>query len=215
MLWPAAVANLPMVTFGCLVPVSAEPNNSPLERPDRAGWVLVGGRSRRMGTDKALVDVGGQPLAARVASQIAPVCGRVSLVGDPARYAHLGFPVVPDRFAGEGPLSGIEAALRTTHSDWNLIVACDMPQLAAALLETLFSVGGDCSVAAYADGRVEPLCAVYHRGCHAVILAAIEAGVRSVKAVLPGLALRYVRVDAPRSIPNLNTPEDVARYQNG
>lgn len=171
-----------------------------------------------MGTDKALVELAGVPLATRVARQIAPVCGVVSLVGDPAKYAALslngGFPVVADRFPGEGPLAGIEAALRTTASDWNLIVACDMPELDAALLEALFAGGENCNVAAYADGRFEPLCGVYHRRCHAAVLAAIEAGVRRVKDVLPALGLRYVRVDNPQ-IPNLNTPEDVARYQNG
>ena len=211
----AIVGNLTMVTFSWLVTLSPEPNITLSDRGNRAGWVLAGGRSRRMGTDKALVEVAGQPLAARVASQIARVCGTVSLVGDPARYSHLGFPVLPDRFPGEGPLAGIEAVLRSSPADWNLIVACDMPQLDAALLEALFSAGGDCNVATHEDGRIEPLCAVYHRRCHPAILAAFEAGVRGVRHVLPQLALRYVRVDASRPIPNLNTPEDVARYQNG
>lgn len=194
--------------------MSTEPPNPAPTALNRAGWVLVGGRSRRMGTDKALVEVAGLPLAVRVAAQITPVCGVVSLVGDPARYGALGFPVVPDRFPGEGPLAGIEAALRTSSADWNLVVACDMPQLDAPMLEALFMGGGDCNVATYADGRFEPLCGVYHRRCHAAILAAIEAGVRRVKDVLPALGLRYVRVDGP-AIPNLNTPADVARYQNG
>lgn len=167
-----------------------------------------------MGTDKALVDVGGMALAARVAAEIAPVCGTVTLVGDPERYGGLGLPVIGERFAGEGPLSGIEAILRKSSADWNLIVACDMPSLDAAMLEKLFAGGGDCNVATYGDGKFEPLCGVYHRRCHAAVLAALEAGVRRVKDVLPTLALRYVRVDTPR-IPNLNTPEDVARYQNG
>ncbi len=123
--------------------------------------------------------------------------------------------MIPDRFPGAGPLAGIEAVLRTTPADWNLIVACDMPHLDAALLEELFRAGGDCNVAAYEDGNFEPLCAVYHRRCHAAVLAALEAGVRRLKDVLPSLALRYVRVDASRPIPNLNTPEDLTRYQNG
>jgi molybdopterin-guanine dinucleotide biosynthesis protein A len=82
-----------------------------VSEPSRAGWVLVGGRSRRMGTDKALIEIGHQPLARRVAAEIGRICGMVSLVGDPAAYAGLGLPVVPDRFPGLGPLAGIEAAL--------------------------------------------------------------------------------------------------------
>ncbi|MES1257997.1 MAG: NTP transferase domain-containing protein, partial [Acidobacteriota bacterium] len=86
---------------------------------NRAGWILVGGRSARMGSDKALLRIGGRPLALRIADAVAEVCGPVTLVGDPARYASLGLPVLADEFAGEGPLSGIEAALRGTRADWN------------------------------------------------------------------------------------------------
>src|ERR1700733_7787412 len=85
-------------------------------KSDRAAWILVGGRSSRMGTDKARADSGGRALALRVADQAAAVCGTVSLVGDPAKYGDLGLPVIADRFPGQGPLAGIEAALGTTAS---------------------------------------------------------------------------------------------------
>src|SRR5579871_2614494 len=58
-----------------------------LSRNDRSGWVLAGGASRRMGTDKALIEVNGQPLILLAAARAAEVCGKVSIVGDPARYA--------------------------------------------------------------------------------------------------------------------------------
>jgi molybdenum cofactor guanylyltransferase len=182
----------------------------------RAGWVLVGGHSRRMGTDKALLEIGNQPLARRVAADIGRICGTVSLVGDPAAYGGLGLPVLPDRFPGRGPLAGIEAALNAATSEWNLVVACDMPSLDLSILEELFAAapadGGDCAVPAYSDGRIEPLCAVFHARCHAALLAALEAGVRKVTEALAQLALRYVRVSSADSFANLNTPEDVARY---
>src|SRR5947209_11223204 len=118
-----------------------------------------------MGRDKALLEIAGIPLALRVASEIAKVCGSVSLVGDPLKYAALGLPVVPDAFPDEGPLAGIEAALRCTPADWNLIVACDMPALNVGVLENLFAALGtdseaDCAVPQYPDGRTEHLCAV-------------------------------------------------------
>src|ERR1700728_3371496 len=100
---------------------------------NRAGWVLVGGRSRRMGANKALIEIGHQPLARRVAAEIGKLCGRVALVGDPGLYDGLGLPVIPDRFTGQGPLAGIEAALGNTTVEWNLVVACDMPALDAVI----------------------------------------------------------------------------------
>src|SRR4051794_13836057 len=118
-----------------IVPSDGTIRLTPFMPPNRSGWVLAGGRSSRMGRDKALLDLGSGPLAAQVAGLIAQTCGSATLVGDPARYADLGFPIIPDNAPGLGPLSGIEAALAATASDWNLIVACDMPLLSPAIFE--------------------------------------------------------------------------------
>jgi len=192
---------------------------------NRAAWVLTGGRSSRMGVDKALVPIDGQPLALRVAVEVAKVCSSVSLVGDPEKYRALGLPVVADEFPGLGPLAGIEAALRVTEADWNLLVACDMPALNPSLLGELFAACTECNpdeaghpdgaLPQYADGRVEPLCAVYHRRCHASIRAALESGVRKVADALQALEIRYVRVASDAPFANLNTPEDLRKYTNG
>jgi molybdopterin-guanine dinucleotide biosynthesis protein A len=190
-------------------------------KPDRAAWVLVGGRSSRMGVNKAKAESGGRALALRVADQAAlSVGGNVSLVGDPSVYGDLGLPVIPDAFPGEGPLAGIEAALAATNIESNLIVACDMPNIHESLLEELFLAGGDCALPLHADGRMEPLCAVYLRTCHPVIRAALSAGVRKVTDALAmlathGCAIRYVRVSDPAAFANLNTPEDWRRYHHG
>ena len=137
----------------------------------------------------------------------------MSLVGDPARYGNLGLPVVADRFPGEGPLAGIEAALRTTTADWNLMVACDMPSLDASTMEALFealAAGGDCAAPSYSDGRVEPLCAVYHRRLPSGrSWRRLKAERRKVTDALHRLAIRYVsRWQHRDSFANLNTPED-------
>ena len=193
---------------------------------NRAGWILTGGRSSRMGTDKALMEIEGRPLALRIAEELAKSCGSVSLVGDPALYGTLGLPVVRDTFPGQGPLAGIEAALGASSVDWNLIVACDMPALESVTIEPLFageSLFGnfaDCSVPEYADGRLEPLCAVYRRRCHAAIRTAIESGIRRITDALQylrdeGFAIRYVRVANRAPFANLNTPDEMRRYLNG
>jgi len=172
-----------------------------------------------MGTDKALIEVDGQPLVMLAASRLAGLCGTVSIVGDPAKYARFGLPVIPDRFPGEGPLAGIEAALGATKTDWNLIVACDMPALQPGILERLFSTGADCALPEYADHNVEPLCAVYHRRCHTEILTALEQGIRKITDALAHLelnhAITYISVSSAESFANLNTPEELRRYRNG
>jgi len=190
--------------------------------PTRAAWILVGGRSSRMGTDKARADSAGRALALRVADRARGVCASITLVGDPFLYADLGLPVVPDRFPGQGPLAGIEAALGSTSAVDNLIVACDMPALPETVLDALFrSASGDpdadCIVPRHDNGDLEPLCAVYRQRCHPVVLAALEAGTRKVTTALQfplprPLAIRYIRVSDPEAFANLNTPEDWQRY---
>ncbi len=184
---------------------------------DRAAWILVGGRSSRMGRDKALAESNGRVLALRVADQALQVCGKVTLVGDPAIYAELGLPVIADRFPGKGPLAGIEAALANTSCETNLILACDMPSLGKDLLERLVAPDSesDCVLPRHDNGHVEPLCAVYQRRCHPVILAAIEAGIRKVTDALRPFAIRYIRVSDPAAFANLNTPDDWNRFHHG
>src|ERR1019366_6470085 len=95
-----------------------------------SGYVLAGGRSSRMGRDKARLPFRGCDLvsavAAAVAAAVASVAGNVTLVGHPE------LPSIPDRYPDGGPLGGILTALDHTAADWNLIVACDMPEVSAA-----------------------------------------------------------------------------------
>lgn len=181
--------------------------------------MLAGGASSRMGTDKALIEVDGQPLVMLAASRIARVCGTVSIVGDPVRHGNFGLTVIPDRIPGAGPLAGIEAALGATKTDWNLVVACDMPALDPEILESLFAAGADCTLPRYSDGKVEPLCAVYHRRCREGLVKAMEQGIRKVTDALallePGCAITYISVSSAASFANLNTPEELRRYRDG
>ena len=135
-----------------------------------AGFVLTGGRSSRMGRDKALLPIEGSLLVERTAEVVRAASGNVTLIGAPGRYAHLGLPVQPDlaKDGGSGgPIRGLHTALKTTRADWNLVVACDMPGLTARFLaETcwppLSRLGCAC-LAPKTDSGLHPLCAVYHR----------------------------------------------------
>ena len=97
-----------------------------------SGFVLAGGGKHAHGPDKALLPYRGTTLVEHVARNCARSAGSVTLIGDPVRLAHLGLPVIADNFPGCGPASGIYTALSITSTDWNLIVACDMPAISAA-----------------------------------------------------------------------------------
>jgi molybdopterin-guanine dinucleotide biosynthesis protein A len=183
----------------------------------RTGFVLAGGLSSRMGRDKALLEWQGARLIGRVAEAVAMAAGGVALIGDPARYGELGYPVFPDIFIGCGPLAGIHAALSVTQADWNLVVACDMPEVEAGflreLLERAEASGQDCLLPAGESGRPEPLCAVYHRHALPAIEKALERGVHKVLDGLAGLRMAAHRTEGPGPFRNINTPEEWIEYR--
>ncbi|HVY95025.1 MAG TPA: molybdenum cofactor guanylyltransferase [Bryobacteraceae bacterium] len=189
-------------------------------KSDRAAWILAGGRSSRMGVDKAHALFAGRPLALRVADRAASVCNSIFVVGDPAKYSDLGLPVIPDSRPGQGPLAAIEAALEATSAEANLILACDMPSLDSNQLEALFEAGGDIAIPRHETGEIEPLSAVYRRAALPAIREALDSGIRGVTEALRQVAgarceVRYVRVSDPAAFANLNTPEDWRRYHHG
>ncbi|MDQ2898986.1 MAG: molybdenum cofactor guanylyltransferase [Acidobacteriota bacterium] len=189
----------------------------------RAGFVLVGGKSSRMGQNKAFLRIGESSLLDRATSAVRAAAGNVSLLGDPEIYGHLGFAVIPDEIADAGPLAGICSALRTG-ADWNLVAACDMPTLSVELLRALFEEAEandpNCVIPQSSSGRLEPLCAVYHKRCLAPIHEALERGVRKVTQALEGLRIqRAAAFENPAfenpAFENLNTPQDWNRFVNG
>jgi len=178
--------------------------------------VLAGGKSSRMGRDKALLSFHGGTLAGHVAAAVAAAAGSVALVGDPEKYARLGYPVLPDRTPGAGPLGGIETAISHTTADWNLVLACDMPAVSVNFLRDLLLAAersqADALVPAGPSGRLEPLCAVYHRRCGATLRHALESGVRRVTEALHGLRVVTLAVTDSTRFENLNTPEEWASH---
>jgi molybdenum cofactor guanylyltransferase len=181
----------------------------------RAGYVLTGGGSKRMGRDKALLPYGSGTLVEHVAGQVLGAAGSVTLVGNPSAYRHLGYPVLADAHAGCGPLGGIATALAATAAGWNLVIACDMPNVTEDLLRTLLaeaeSAGEiDCLVPELPSG-LEPLCAAYHRRCLAKLRAALESNILKMRDIIDRLDARRWRSDGSQWFRNVNTPEDWAR----
>lgn len=184
-----------------------------------AGFVLAGGGSRRLGRDKALLALGGQPLALRTAEQLRPVVEELVLVGSPQRYAHLGLPVLADRVADRGPLAGIVAALSATDHDWNLVVACDLPYLETRFFEFLLEQTAAKPTAdafvPHVGGFWQPLAAAYHRRALVAFERVLGAGNPKIDRAFPDLCVEALtgellsRFAFPeRMFKNINTPED-------
>ena len=170
----------------------------------------MGGRSSRMGRDKARLPYRGDLLAEWIARAVKTAAGSATLLGN----AELGG--IPDLYPGEGPLGGILTALHHTPADWNLIVACDMPEVSAEFLGTLLAAaelsGAGALLPRGPSGRVEPLCAVYHKRAGAAMERHFARGIRKVTAALDGVATVWYPVAELKPFQNVNTPEDWAGY---
>lgn len=168
--------------------------------------MLAGGASRRMGQDKALLEFRGIPLLAAIAGTIESTVGSAVVIGDPNRYGHLGWKVIPDRRQNCGPLAGIETALMESEAQRNLFVACDMPDVSVNLLKTLVNARlADCVLPQTSDGRIHPLCAIWDRKLLPAVRSSLDAGRLRVLEALQGADLEVIHIE---ELPNTNTPEE-------
>jgi molybdopterin-guanine dinucleotide biosynthesis protein A len=179
------------------------------------GLVLAGGRSRRMGTDKALLQIDGRPLVHRVAERLSVVCTTVLVASGPRPLHDLPWPHVDDHATGVGPLAGIVGGLAVATTRLVAVAAVDMPDLDAQVLRGLAdSWDGEVAVVPVAAGHAQPLHAVYAVSGLPGLRAAVDAGARSVTRVLRDLDAVFVDVTGPAPwADNLNTPGDLARFQ--
>jgi molybdopterin-guanine dinucleotide biosynthesis protein A len=182
-----------------------------------AGFVLVGGNSSRMGSDKALLPWRSGRLVEEVADQVRLVAGDVTLIGPPERYSMLPYHCLPDLRVNSGPMAGIEAALASHTAEFNLIVACDMPGIDLNHLEILLQKAKRSNSLCVATkdpcGTVHPLCAVYRSACLPVIKSHLDSGSLKLMNLLLALDAEYLVSEA--KVYNVNTPEEWVRCQIG
>jgi molybdopterin-guanine dinucleotide biosynthesis protein A len=184
------------------------------------GLVLCGGRSGRMGRDKALLPWAGSDLLGHAIARLAGVASDVVLLCGPARrYAERGLPVLPDRDEDGGPVAGLEAGLAHASGRAVVLLAVDLPLVPAALLRALVDGldGRDAAVPVTPRGR-EPLCAAYGPACLGALRARVAAGERKMSAFWPDVRVREVGPaalaafgDPETMFLNVNEPGDLER----
>jgi molybdopterin-guanine dinucleotide biosynthesis protein A len=189
---------------------------------DVTAFVMAGGRSLRMGEgkDKAMLDFGGQSLLQCAMGVASEVSSEVRIVGPASTLASLGT-VVEDVHRGHGPLGGIHAALRSSRTGLNLVLAVDMPLMEAHFLEYLISKARESMALVtvpMVGGRYQPLCAVYHLDFAEIAQAALLAGENKIDALFAGIETRVIGDQelvaggfSPDIFMNVNTPVEFER----
>ncbi|MGQ8873490.1 molybdenum cofactor guanylyltransferase [Paenibacillus sp. TSA_86.1] len=192
------------------------------------GLILAGGQSSRMGTNKALLELNGATVLTHIAEAIRPSVSRMVIAAglNEAIYSAIrdedfNSECVEDVYPGKGPLAGLHAALLASHTDWNLVSACDMP-----LLQTSFFAGMKRLAEQYptysaivprAQGRIHPLAGAYHRRILPGLEQCLLHDRLRVIRWLDEIGCRYVETDeleqagveqAALQLSNINTPEE-------
>jgi molybdenum cofactor guanylyltransferase len=190
---------------------------------DVTAFVLAGGKSTRMGKDKAFLEFRGRILLAR-ALELATGAGQeVRIVGDPRKFAAFGR-VVKDIYRERGPLAGIHAALKSSSTELNLMLAVDLPFVQPDFLKYLISVARETkalvTVPRVSDG-LQPLCAVYRREFARPAEQSLAQGKNKIDALFVSVETRIIEPDelshagfTSQMFRNLNTPEEFEKAAN-
>lgn len=185
---------------------------------DASGFILAGGRSSRMGTDKSLLRFGDSTLIESAVDRLRTVTTDVAIVSprtDLVRYA----PVIHDIYPDRGPLGGIHAALASSSHDFNLMLAVDMPFVDPELLRRLLVVANESQTPVTApqtrDGW-QPLCAVYRREFAPVAERSLRGDDYKIDRLFKEVSTRIVSEAelhtwgyTPQVFMNLNSRDDV------
>ena len=192
--------------------------------PEVSGIVLAGGMSRRLGRDKAVEPVGGEPLLSRVIGRLSRVTEEtVVVVADAKRASELPLPrsakVAVDIYPGGGSLGGIFTGLAAADGSWGMVVACDMPFLNVELFRHMLTrKEGFDAVVPVLEGRPEPTHALYSKSCLPHMERRLQADDLKIARLFDEVRVDFVpQEDVEKRDPdhlsffNVNTPEDLDR----
>jgi molybdopterin-guanine dinucleotide biosynthesis protein A len=177
--------------------------------------IMAGGRSRRMGQDKAVLEINGTTAINCIFEQLQPYFDQILISSNNVEKHSLpGVTVVPDEIADKGPLMGIASTLRVSRNDTNFVIACDIPEVDIDFVRQMIreSNGHDAVVPQTGQGRYEPLFAVYKKSILDEIDKAIASGKHRVIAPLENCNVRYLDLHGDMQLRNLNTMNDYCEF---
>ena len=186
----------------------------------KIGFLLLsGGKSKRMGSHKALIQVDGERLLDTVARAGEGFAERILSANDPAIPTPEGFVRCEDVYPGCGPMAGIHAALAMTDCDALVIAPCDAPYYSRDLAEYLaaqYEPELDAVVLMDDEGRAQPLSGIYARSCLPVLEAHLKTNRLKIMWMLEDMRMKKLKLPEHLNccvFENLNTPDDLKAYQ--
>lgn len=188
------------------------------EKKSITGIILAGGRSTRIGENKAFLRLNSKSIIEQTLSKLQLLTNEVILATNtPEEYRRLGLKIVQDSVPHQGPLGGILAGLEASSNFLNVAVACDMPFLNPELLEFMIDFADNCDVVIARSKRgLEPLHAVYSKRCIQPIRESLQGGAFQIIGLFDKVKVKYIEGEIlarydPQGLFsfNINTLEDL------
>jgi molybdopterin-guanine dinucleotide biosynthesis protein A len=178
--------------------------------------IMAGGSSRRMGTDKSMLEIKGRPIIERTCKRLAGCFEQILIsTNELDKFKFLGFQIVPDKVPEQGPLMGIASALEASGNEINFVIACDIPQIeirdVRRILTEAVSSDADITVPVSSDGKYEPLFAVYRKSALNAINKVLSSGGRKISDVFN--LCKVKKVELGLNLVNLNTMTEYEEFQ--
>jgi molybdopterin-guanine dinucleotide biosynthesis protein A len=177
--------------------------------------VLAGGDSRRMGRQKAWLEVGDTTLLRYVVERLAPAFSEVMVsFAEPEQLEEpVPYRIVFDRKRSTGPLAGLEAGLVAARYEVIFAVGCDMPYVTQEVAQMAVAAARGCDAAIpRLDGRPEPVCGAYRRSALPFVTGALNSGRLKAADVAVDLDVTWLEGLDPGAFRSLNTPQDLERF---
>ena len=178
------------------------------------GYILAGGKSSRMGTDKGLMLFKGKAIIEYVIEQLQPAVNKVTIVSNNPEYEKFGFEVIADLIKETGPAGGIYTALNHTDTALNFIVSCDMPFISKEAIEFMFQNKGKSQIILpVRQGKMEPLFGIYSKDCLFKWHELMEGAVIKLQEMVTNFQLNKIEVNnnvqfSDSLFMNINTKKD-------
>jgi molybdopterin-guanine dinucleotide biosynthesis protein A len=178
------------------------------------GYILAGGKSSRMGTDKGLLLFEGKAMIQYVIEQLQPVFDKLVIVSNNPEYEKFGLKVITDSIKDIGPAGGIYTALNHSDTQLNFIVSCDMPFITKEAIEFIIKNTNESQIVLLENqGKLEPLFGIYSKDCEQIWLELIEQNTIKLQKMVSYFKLKTIPVEnneifKESFFKNINTKED-------
>ncbi|MEN8115931.1 MAG: molybdenum cofactor guanylyltransferase [Bacteroidota bacterium] len=179
------------------------------------GIILAGGKSSRMGTDKALLELGGITLLEKAIGLCQSACSSILISSNNPKHRKPDIPLIPDEIENCGPMGGIYSCMKKSLTDWNFVVSVDSPLVIPEFIGYLISETEDCDVVVpvHSKGK-EPLIALYHKQCLPEMERMLRSGNFKMHNLFHSVKTKWIDtnewlVKYPKLFYNINRPEEL------